>query len=136
MPYELFDHTADLGLRVVAPDLDTLFADAAACLTSAMLENPEAIRPAIEHTLEVAGTDPEYLLFDWLRELLHRYEDGFLYSAFAVRTDADGLKALLRGEPIDRGRHQLSHEVKAITYHELKVERTESGWLAEAIVDI
>ena len=39
-------------------------------------------------------------------------------------------------EPIDPARHMLSHEVKAITYHELKVEPTDDGWLAEVIVDI
>jgi SHS2 domain-containing protein len=40
------------------------------------------------------------------------------------------------GEPLDRNRHALAHEVKAITYHRLKVEPTDDGWLAEVIVDI
>ena len=40
------------------------------------------------------------------------------------------------GEPYDPARHVLAHEVKAITYHELKVEKTADGWLAEVIVDI
>jgi SHS2 domain-containing protein len=40
------------------------------------------------------------------------------------------------GEPLDRGRHELGHEIKAITYHGLKVEQTPDGWLAEVIVDI
>jgi SHS2 domain-containing protein len=30
----------------------------------------------------------------------------------------------------------LSHEVKAITYHGLAVERTADGWRAEVVVDI
>ena len=30
--YELFEHTADLGLRVRAADLDSLFNEAAQCL--------------------------------------------------------------------------------------------------------
>ena len=48
----------------------------------------------------------------------------------------DGLSATARGEPLDPGRHLLKHEVKAITYHELKVSETSEGWLAEVIVDI
>ena len=52
----------------------------------------------------------------------------------------DGLiftsEALLPQVLKDQARHALAHEVKAITYHRLKVERTADGWLAEVIVDI
>ena len=50
--------------------------------------------------------------------------------------DASGLTAAARGEPIDRRRHEMDMEVKAITYHGLKVQRDGDGWLAEVIVDI
>ena len=46
------------------------------------------------------------------------------------------MKATARGEPIDPERHELDMEVKAITYHGLKVERDGDGWLAEVIVDL
>jgi SHS2 domain-containing protein len=135
--YELFEHTADLGLRVRAADLDTLFAEAAACLLSAIVEDPGTVRPATEVTIELAGTDREFLLFDWLRELLVRFDaDHLLFGRFEVRVRDDGLSATAWGEPFDPARHVLSHEVKAITYHELKVEKTDDGWLAEVIVDI
>ena len=135
--YELFEHTADLGLRVRAPDLDALFAEAGQCLFSAIVEDPAAVRPEVEQTIELAGTDREYLLFDWLRELLYRFDAGHMvYSEFAVTVRPDGLTATVRGETLDPARHVLSHEVKAITYHELKVEQTPDGWLAEVIVDI
>ncbi len=48
----------------------------------------------------------------------------------------DGLTGVAWGEPLDHTRHELAHEVKAITYHGLRVERTADGWLAEVIVDI
>jgi SHS2 domain-containing protein len=135
--YELFDHTADLGLRVRAPDLNTLFAEAAAGLLSAIVEDVTAVRPAVEQSIELSGTDREYLLFDWLRELLYRFDAGHMvYRDFAVTVRPDRLTATIRGEPLDPGRHALSHEVKAITYHGLKVEQTADGWLAEVIVDI
>jgi SHS2 domain-containing protein len=135
--HELFEHTADLGLRVRAADLDTLFAEAAACLFSAIVEDPSAVRPAVAHTIEVPGEDREYLLFDWLRELLYRFDaQHMVYGRFDVTVRDDGLTATAHGEPLDPARHVLSHEVKAITYHELKVEQTSDGWLAEVIVDI
>jgi SHS2 domain-containing protein len=53
-----------------------------------------------------------------------------------VKLDDAGLSATARGEPWDPDRHELDHEVKAITYHGLKVEQEAGGWLAELIVDI
>ncbi len=59
-----------------------------------------------------------------------------LFGKFAVRVRPDGLTATAWGERLDPTRHVLSHEVKAITYHELTVEPTPEGWQAEVIVDI
>ena len=42
--YETFEHTADLGLRVRAPDLDTLFAEAAGALFAAIIEDPGTVQ--------------------------------------------------------------------------------------------
>jgi SHS2 domain-containing protein len=135
--YETFEHTADLGLRVRAADLDTLFAEAAACLFSAIVEDPATVRPLQRIDVTIDGTDREYLLFDWLRELLYRFDPGHLVlSRFEAHFREGGLRGSAWGEPLDPARHALAHEVKAITYHGLKVERTADGWLAEVIVDI
>ena len=53
-----------------------------------------------------------------------------------MQIGADGLQGSAWGEALDLQRHELSHEVKAITYHGLRVEATADGWLAEVIVDI
>ncbi|MDY3556731.1 archease [Gemmata sp. JC717] len=135
--HELFEHTADLGLRATAPTLSLLFAEMAKCLLSAMVEESDGVRPAQNVQLELTGSDREFLLFDWLKELLLRFEtDHMLFAAFDVIVTADGLTATATGEPYNPERHTLAHEVKAITYHELKVTEHAGGWLAEVIVDI
>ena len=135
--YELFEHTADLGLRVRAKDLNTLFAEAAECLFSAVLEDIATVRPVASITIDLVGTDREFLLFDWLRELLMRCDaDRLAFGKFEVQVRDDGLSGTAWGEPFDPNRHSFAHEVKAITYHELLVEKTAEGWLAEVIVDI
>ena len=135
--YETFEHTADLGLRARAADLDTLFAEAAAALFAAVCENLDAVAPAQCVEIAVTGDDREYLLYDWLRELLYRFDaEHLLFARFEVRVRDDGLTGRAWGEPLDPDRHVLGHEVKAITYHGLRVEREADGWLAEVIVDI
>jgi len=135
--YETFDHTADLGLRVQAADLNTLFAEAAQGLFAMIVDDLMSIRCTDTQTLTIAGDDRELLLYDFLRELLYRFDaEHRLYRTFDVQVRDDGLSATISGERLEPERHELSHEVKAITYHGLRVEPTADGWLAELIVDI
>ncbi len=135
--YETFEHTADLGLRIRAASLQELFADAARALFSVIVANLEAVRPVNELSFDIPGEASEYLLFDWLSELLFAYETKRMVLAeFDVHLREGGLAATARGEPIDPARHRLDHEVKAITYHGLKLIKENGGWLAEVIVDI
>ncbi len=135
--YETFEHTADLGLRVRSPDLETLFAEAAEALFSVIVEDLSAVRPQRPVDVRREGRDREYLLFDWLKELLYHFDaEHLLFRRFEVRLTEGGLEGRAWGEPLDRARHELSHEVKAITYHGLRVEQKADGWEAEVIVDI
>jgi len=135
--YELFDHTADLGLRMRAESLDELFADAGRALFSVIVANFDAVQPVQELALKIEGSRRDDLLFDWLAELLYTFDARrVLLSDFQVSVNENGLEATARGEPFDPDRHELDMEVKAITYHGLKVEQDGDGWLAEVIVDL
>ena len=135
--YEFFEHTADLGLRIRAADLDALFTEAARALFAAVLDNPDAVRPLQRLDVRLTGTDREYLLFDWLKELLYRFDaEHLVFGRFEAHVVADGLTGSAWGEGLDPARHELAHEVKAITYHGLWVGQEADGWLAEVIVDI
>lgn len=135
--YETFDHTADLGLRIRTADLNALFAEAGLALLAAIVENPDAVRPERRLDVSMPADDLEYLLFDWLKTLLYHFEvERLLCVRFDVRVDDTGLTATAWGEVFDPARHEPAHEVKAITYHDLNVEQTPDGWLAEVIVDI
>jgi len=135
--YEFFEHTADLGVRVCAPDLNTLFAEAGEALFAAIVEDLGTVEPRQPIEVRLAADDRVYLLFDWLKELLYHFDaEHLLLSRFQVRLSDAGLHGTAWGEPLDRSRHALAHEVKAITYHGLRLEQTPDGWLAEVIVDI
>ncbi len=133
--YEHFEHTADLGLRVVADDLERLFEDAARGLMAMVVEETPIEGEPVE--IRIEGRRHDWLLFDWLSELLFRIDSrGERLGNFAVRLDERGLTGRAVAEPLDADRHRLLHEVKAITYHGLSVEQTDEGWRAEVIVDI
>lgn len=135
--YETFEHTADIGLRARAADLNTLFAEAAKAFFSVIVENADEVRAVDEFSITVGADQRDDLLYDWLAELLYLFDtEHVLLCEFDVTVRDGGLNATVRGESIDSSRHQLDMEVKAITYHELKVERDGEEWLAEVIVDL
>jgi SHS2 domain-containing protein len=111
-------------------------AEAAKGLTS-LIVDLAGVEPRQDASFRIAGKDLDYLLFDWLNELVYLLDrEHLVFSQFSVTVSETGLIATCRGEPIDSTRHQLEHEVKAVTYHDLKVEQVEDGWVAEVILDI
>ena len=135
--YETFDHTADLGLRIRAADLDTLFVEAAQALFAVIVEDLSTVRPSRSVAVRLEADDRDLLLFDWLKELLYHFDaEHMLLGRFEVKVSDKGLTGTAWGEPLDRTRHVLEHEVKAITYHGLRVEKVGEEWEAEVIVDI
>ena len=135
--FEVFDHTADLGLRVEARNLDELFNEAARGLFAQLLHDPQ--RVTAEHRCEfsLVATRCEYLLVDWLNELLYSFEtQRMLFCQFDVQVSGTRLIGRAWGEPIDARRHPLASEVKGVTYHGLAVESCPQGWRAELILDV
>src|SRR2546426_12040648 len=101
--HETFAPTADLGLRVRAATLDALFVEAAEALFSVLVEDLRTIKPVTRIEVEISETDRELLLFDWLKELLYRFDaEHLLFSRFEVKVRADGLSGAAWGEALDR----------------------------------
>ena len=136
---ESFDHTADVGLRITAADLDDLFRTAAEALFDYIVVNRSEVRATDIESVELNAESADELLVSWLNELIFRCETTHhLFGRFDVRVAADRLSlvAEIAGEPIDRVRHVLDHEVKAVTHHGLSLVEVGSGWVAEVILDI
>lgn len=135
--HETFEHTADLGLRIQADDLNTLFAEAGTALCSILVANPEEVHAVEEMSFTIKCDDVEGLMHDWLTELLFTFHvNRRLLNKFAVNIQSTGLTATAQGEKIDPSRHIINEEIKAITWHNLKVDHNKAGWIAEVIVDI
>jgi SHS2 domain-containing protein len=136
---ETFDHTADVGLRIQADNLDDLFRTAAEGVFDSIVANRDEVRIAAREPVSLQARATDELLVTWLNELIFRCETRHrLYTQFDVHLADDGLslQAEIGGESIDRDRHLLDHEVKAVTRHGLSLRREGEGWLAELILDI
>jgi len=138
---EPFDHTADVGLLITAESLDDLFRTAAGGLFDTIVVNRGAIRATLEEPVALESDSTADLLVDWLNELIFRLETRHrLYNAFEIavaETEAGArLSGRIAGEPIDPERHELDHEVKAVTRHEAELRRDGSSWTARVILDI
>jgi SHS2 domain-containing protein len=136
--YEIFGHTADVGIRVRASSLEALLADAAQGLLALLVENAQDVEPRTRESFLIPGCDPPLLLFDWLNELLWAFESRrMLFCRFETGMEPAGVRAAAWGEPFDPARHRLDHEVKAITYHALRAGPLPDGsWEGSCVLDI
>jgi len=134
---ETFEHTADVGLAARADTLAELMAALAEGLTDVICER-SGVRPVERRTVRVKAEDVEALAVDFLSEVLLAFDaDHFLAAEISVSDAAEtSLAAELTGETYDRARHELLNEVKAVTYHMLKVAREGDEWAATVVLDL
>jgi SHS2 domain-containing protein len=136
MPFELRDHTADVGIEATGATLDETFAALADGMAAAMCEGVPDVGDRFD--VGVVAESREALLFDYLDELIYERD---VRNVLPVDNEAfvDGrgdewtLEGSARGVPlaaID------AREVKAVTYSEMRIEETADGWQAYVVVDV
>jgi len=135
--FEAFDHTADVGLRVWGQGLEDIFEQAGAGLIDLLLD-PRCVRPRQRRSIEVEGAETEDLLVAWLEEILFAFDaEGFAPASVEVEWCEPGrLRGALSGERLDGKRHELRRAVKAVTYHDLEVRKTDRGYEVRIVFDV
>lgn len=135
--YEQFPHTADIGVRVYGMTLKELFENAAFAMFD-IIADLEGLKDSIVETLEVKAPNYEELLVAFLDELLYRfYTKSFIFFKFEIEELTEGrIRAKAFGRPVGENRNRLKTEIKAATYHDLKIEKTAEGYKVEIIFDI
>jgi SHS2 domain-containing protein len=139
--YTELDHPADIWLAVNGEDLGELFEHGLYAFFRQIADLDE-VEPQREVLLATRGESVETALRALLAEALFLFEtEAFLAAGARVTVTPDGpaleVSARLWGESADRGRHSLSAEVKAVTYHQLTAGRTaHGGWRATVLLDV
>ncbi|MBO9539301.1 archease [bacterium] len=135
--FELVEHPADIGIRFWGRTLGEAFVQAALALR-VMLAGEGEVRETHQVALEAAGEDRLEVLFNWLSELLVRFDaDQLILGRFEVQAVSEQeIRAVGYGEPYDLARHETPYYVKAITYHQMALEQGKGGWQGQVYVDI
>src|SRR5437660_6581012 len=115
-PYEVFDHTADIGLHAYGRTLPELFVNAAAGMQS-LLVAPMQVEIQVSREISVEGHDLVALLVAWLNEQIFLFDTEYLLLRQFEITSFTGLalRATVSGEPYDARRHDMSSAIKAVT---------------------
>ncbi|TSC53761.1 MAG: hypothetical protein LiPW39_93 [Parcubacteria group bacterium LiPW_39] len=138
--YEILEHTADFKMKAYGKDLPEVFVNMAKGVASQQLEindlNEAGQTQGEWEEVAVETDDLESLLVDWLNEILYRSDaNKKIYSDFEVLEFSESpykIKTKIRGLPTT----QKKLEIKAATYHELEIKKTDGGWQATVIFDI
>lgn len=126
--FEEIEHTADRAFRVTGGDLADL-------LETAALDGPRpAVEPSATREIEVEGVDRESLLVNWLNEILY-LEQAHQLVCEGFRIDEVNnhhLRARVETREFDRS----YTNIKAVTFHNLKIRQTSEGLEAEIVLDV
>ncbi len=132
---------ADVAFEAEGKTPEELFESSGFALTNAMIKDLGQLEQRVEKSFEVEAEDVEMLLFNFLQELIF-YKDAerLLFNKFELDIEQKEDRWLLSvkayGEEIDREKHELLADAKAVALHNFKVEETAKGWMAMVIVDV
>lgn len=137
--YKFLSHTADAKFQAFGKTLEEAFCNAALA-TASLMWDTKKIEKKKEHQVEIEGKDLKQLLNCFLEEIIYMLDSQMflLGSAEKVRIEKEGsrysLRALLRGDKYSN-RYKIYGEVKAITYNEMKIEKSDH-FMVQVVVDV
>jgi SHS2 domain-containing protein len=138
--YEYLEHTADLFFRSYGKTLGECYGNAGRAMFSAMID-PSSIDPIAKRDIALEANDLPCLMHDFLSEILFLFgTEGMVFRDFGVSVEKKGtvytLSAVLSGEEFNKKKHIILTDIKAVTYHDLIVEKRSNQWVAEVLCDI
>ena len=135
--YQVIDHTADLGIIVKGPDVKSLFIRAAQAMTDLMVEGEIRDKTAIRDIL-VEGEDFPDLMVRWLGEILYLFDgENLIVNSIEIKSISPiQLKSILSLTGFEPEYHEVLREIKAVTYHQISVDKVNDRWEAKVIFDI
>jgi SHS2 domain-containing protein len=132
MGFEEVSHTADWSVRVWAQDLPALFAESARAM-NALAGTVTSPGPRVKRTFESEDHDVESLLVAFLSELVfYQEQENLAFDTFDIWMSDQKISVTMEGTQIT----SVDKAIKAVTYHNLKVEETARGVEVVIVFDV
>lgn len=154
LPYEIWEHTADIGILAHGKNPEELFSNAAIGMFDIITGKAQSggagkrSKPKIEqnYDIDISARTLDQLMVDWLSELLYRFSAfrflGVKYDIKVEREARSGagagwrLRGKIYGATYEREKHGYGADIKAVTYHMLEVREENGIWSARVLFDI
>jgi SHS2 domain-containing protein len=133
--YELIEHTADVGVKAYGKTVAEAFEHAAEAMFD-IITDQSPIASIGEYDIQLEAPDHEQLLVDWLSKLLFlNGAENLVFGKFEVTITGNRLSAHVFGEKYNTKKHKMGVEIKAVTYHIVKVNKKDPIF-AQVLFDI
>lgn len=149
--YRFLEHATDAVVEAEGKSMREAFAAAADATVDLTLDR-DSVAEGGHVEIRAEGEDLSYLLYSWLEEVIF----ALITRGFAIRrveidkeasSDLDAaavvataeplvIRAKAYGEPLDLGRHGFKLEIKAPTFHEMIIKRSEAGASVRFLLDL
>ena len=129
---------ADIAFEAESDSVDGLFESCALAIADIMVD-PKSLGTSVERKFALSSPDLDRLLYDFLTELIVVKDvDSLLFRDFDIHVDPTepSMRATARGEAIDRERHRLRNDVKAVTMHLFGIKHDGGKWRTTVVLDI
>ena len=141
--FRYLDHMTDAIIEAYGDSLEKAFEYSAKGLVNTMFEI-ENVEPSIKKEIHAEGHDIESLLFDWLdKVMLVLLTENLILSEFQIKSIVQDIRnnhfefdAVARGERIDMNKHEYKVEIKAVTYHEMEIRKTDGKFIVKFLLDL
>ena len=137
MPFEELEHTADVKMRISAPDFLSLLAESGDAMSSVLFGDFEKEPEKMTDEIEAEGADASELTVNFLSELLFLTEVEYLVPmSYSLEQNGNKVFGTVSGIEFDRAKHAGGICVKGISYSGLSLEETDNGLELTIIFDI
>ncbi len=130
---------ADVCFEAEGKDLNEVFENAAFATEDIMVDT-KTVKPIVKRTITLEQEKIEDLLYDFLSELLFFKDTEWLvFSSITTKIKKNrtyNLTTVLKGDVLNQKKHIWRTDVKAVTMHLFKIEKTKKGYLCRVVLDI
>ncbi len=132
------DHIADIGFTIKATSIEELFSASLLEMFNILCEKDKLEGKIIRGKNKITGESKEILLFNLLKEYLDNFYMNYIVISKIneIKINDNNILINHQGIKFNPDKIILKNEIKAITYHKLKIKKTNNLYTTTLIFDV